>query len=47
MILPNVRASFGRAEVGAIMTAIAGSDSRARDALSDRLTHEGLDALLD
>lgn len=47
MILPNVRSSFGRAEVGALMTAIAGSDAGARDALNDRLNSDGLDALLD
>lgn len=47
MILPNVRASFGRAEVGAIITAIAGSDAGARDRLDARLTSDGLDALLD
>lgn len=47
MILPNVRASFGRVEVGAIMSAVAGSDSGARAELNDRLNHDGLDALLD
>ena len=47
MILPNVRASFGRAEVGAIMAAVAGSDAGARQELSDRLNDDGFDALLD
>lgn len=47
MILPNVRASFGRTEVGAILSAVAGSDSGARDELSARLRDGGLDALLD
>jgi hypothetical protein len=47
MILPNVRASFGRAEVGAIMNAVAGSDAGRRAELTDRLHHDGLDAILD
>jgi hypothetical protein len=47
MILPNVRASFGRAEVSAILSAVAGSDAGAREELSDRLMNDGLDALLD
>jgi hypothetical protein len=47
MILPNVRASFGRAEVGAILAAVAGADSGARRTLDHRLREEGLDALLD
>ncbi|MFO7893376.1 MAG: hypothetical protein R6U63_06580 [Longimicrobiales bacterium] len=47
MILPNVRASFGRAEVGAIMTAVAGAGSSARETLDQRLRDDGLDALLD
>ena len=47
MILPNVRASFGRAEVGAILTAVAGADAGTRQELSDRLNDDGLDALLD
>jgi hypothetical protein len=47
MILPNVRASFGRAEVGAIMKAVAGVDAGAREALNDRLRDDGFDALLD
>lgn len=47
MILPNVRASFGRAEVGAILSAVAGSDSVERAELMDRLNHQGLDSLLD
>lgn len=47
MILPNVRASFGRAEVGAVMNAVAGHDAGARNQLTERLNRDGLDALLD
>lgn len=47
MILPNVRASFGRNEAGSILGLLAGGDSAARERLSDRLRDEGFDALLD
>lgn len=47
MILPNVRASFGRAEVGTILGAVAGTDAGAREELNTRLRDHGLDALLD
>lgn len=47
MILPNVRASFGRAEAGAVLRLLGGAEGTARDRLSDRLRDEGLDALLD
>lgn len=47
MILPNVRASFGRAEAGTLLGLLAGSDTAARAEWSDRLRDEGLDALLD
>lgn len=47
MILPNVRASFGRAEAGAILGLLADGSSAARERLSDRLRDEGFDALLD
>jgi hypothetical protein len=47
MILPNVRASFGRAEAGAVLSVLTEADGPSRDYLSDRLREEGLDALLD
>ncbi len=47
MILPNVRASFGRAEAGLITGLLAGEDGKARDRLSDRLRDEGFDGILD
>lgn len=47
MILPNIRASFGRAEAGAILTLLSGSEPEARAANARRLRTEGLDALLD
>lgn len=47
MILPNVRASFGRSEAGTILGLIAGGDTAARERLWDRLRDEGFDALLD
>jgi len=47
MILPNVRASFGRAEVGLLLGLLAGADEHARRREEDRLREEGIDALLD
>ena len=47
MILPNVRASFGRSEAGTVMGILADGDSAARDRLSDQLRDEGFDSLLD
>lgn len=47
MILPNVRASFGRAEAGAVLELLAAGDSQARERQELRLREEGLDALLD
>ncbi|HEX7117304.1 MAG TPA: hypothetical protein VF212_00855 [Longimicrobiales bacterium] len=47
MILPNVRASFGRAEAGFLLRLTAGDDERARKREEDRLREEGFDAILD
>lgn len=47
MILPNVRASFGRAEAGLVLGVLAEGDAAGRDALADRLRDDGLDAILD
>jgi hypothetical protein len=47
VILPNVRASFGRDEAGTVVRLLAGGDERARARVADRLRDEGLDTLLD
>jgi hypothetical protein len=47
MILPNVRASFGRNEAGTVVRLLAGGEDGAQEKVSDRLREEGLDALLD
>ena len=47
MILPNVRASFGRTEAGFLIGLTAGTDRIAREREEDRLQHEGFDAILD
>lgn len=47
MILPNVRASFGRAEAGFLLGLAAGGDEGARKREEDRLSEEGFDAILD
>jgi hypothetical protein len=47
VILPNVRASFGRAEAGTVVRLLAGGEDGAPEKVSDRLREEGLDALLD
>lgn len=47
MILPNVRASFGRAEASFVLGLLAAGDSKARERAEDRLREEGFDALLD
>ncbi|MEJ2677931.1 MAG: hypothetical protein P8174_02520 [Gemmatimonadota bacterium] len=47
MILPNVRASFGREEAGFIVGILSRADSAARQDLDDRLRNDGFDAVLD
>jgi hypothetical protein len=47
LILPNVRASFGRAEAGTVVRLLAGGDEKAAARVSDRLRDEGLDSILD
>lgn len=47
MILPNVRASFGRAEAGFLLGLTAGNDEGARQREEERLREEGIDAILD
>lgn len=47
MILPNVRASFGRSEANAILGILADGDAAARERATDRLLEGGIDALLD
>lgn len=47
MILPNVRASFGRAEAGTLMGLLAAQDTTVRERVSDQIRDQGLDALLD
>ncbi|HEX7091726.1 MAG TPA: hypothetical protein VF192_16415 [Longimicrobiales bacterium] len=47
MILPNVRASFGRAEATYVLGLLTRGDSEARAREEDRLREEGFDAILD
>jgi hypothetical protein len=47
MILPNVRAAFGRAEAGVVVRLLADGDEKVAARVRDRLRDEGLDALLD
>jgi hypothetical protein len=47
MILPNVRASFGRAETNAVLGLLGSGDSARSERALERLQDEGLDALLD
>ncbi|HKJ93513.1 MAG TPA: hypothetical protein VJ957_10105 [Longimicrobiales bacterium] len=47
MILPNVRASFGRMEAGFILGILSRANSGARRDLDDRLRDEGFDGILD
>ncbi len=47
MILPNVRASFGRAEANAILGLLDDGDPATREAATERLHEGGIDALLD
>lgn len=47
MILPNVRASFGRQEAAIVVRLLAGGDESARAKVADRLREEGLDTILD
>lgn len=47
MILPNVRASFGRAEAGFVLDLLSRGDAEARARQEDRLREEGFDSVLD
>lgn len=47
MILPNVRAAFGRAEANMVLGLLETGDTAERERSLDRLRDEGLDALLD
>lgn len=47
MILPNVRASFGRAEANAILAILEDGDAETRERATERLLEGGIDALLD
>lgn len=47
MILPNVRASFGRAEAGFLLGLTTADDEEARRREEERLREEGFDAILD
>ncbi|MGH7475735.1 MAG: hypothetical protein ACRELD_05560 [Longimicrobiales bacterium] len=47
MIVPNARASFGRAEAGIVLGLLANRDSAARVREEERLREEGFDSLLD
>lgn len=47
MILPNVRASFGRAEASYVVWLLTRGSEAERDQLSARLAEDGFDAILD
>jgi len=47
MILPNVRASFGRAEASYVIWLLTRGSETERDQLNARLADEGFDAILD
>lgn len=47
MILPNVRASFGRAEAGYVIWLLTRGSEAARESAEVRLREEGFDAILD
>jgi len=47
MILPNVRAGFGREEAARVVSLLGRGEGRDEDAWRDRLAERGLDALLD
>lgn len=47
MILPNLRASFGRTEAGFLLGLMTWGDEQARNREDDRLREEGFDAILD
>lgn len=47
MILPNVRASFGRAEAGYVIWLLTRGSEAARENAETRLRDEGFDAILD
>jgi hypothetical protein len=47
MIVPNVRASFGRSEAAFLIWLLSRGAEQERDQLEERLREEGLDSLLD
>jgi hypothetical protein len=47
MIVPNVRASFGRSEAAFLIWLLARGEEQQRDRLENRLREEGLDSILD
>src|SRR3990172_11483056 len=47
MILPNVRASFGRAEAGYVVWLLTRGSESARERVEQRLREEGFDSILD
>lgn len=47
MILPNVRAGLGAAQLDWILDLLAGYESRSREYVERRLVEEGIDAILD
>ncbi|HEX6559403.1 MAG TPA: hypothetical protein VF021_08065 [Longimicrobiales bacterium] len=47
MILPNVRASFGRAEAGYVIWLLSRGSEAAREKAEQRLREEGFDSILD
>lgn len=47
MILPNVRASFGRGEAGYVVWLLTRGSEAARDRAEQRLREEGFDSILD
>ncbi len=47
MILPNVRATFGRAEAGYVIWLLTRGSEAARESAEVRLREEGFDAILD
>lgn len=47
MILPNVRATFGREEAARVVSLLGRGEGRGEEAWRDRLADRGLDALLD
>src|SRR5690606_825003 len=47
MIVPDVRASFGRAEASFLVWLLTRGEERARDREEERLREEGFDVILD